>query len=391
MANEIVTIEVGAFLRETLAQGHPWLYRDHVPGRVSARTGDWVEVRAGGIRVVGLWDETSPIAVRLFGTQRIPDERWVHQRVAEAWDLRAPLREAGVTAYRWLFGEGDGLPGLVADLYGSYVVLVPYATSVERLIPWVVRSLHQITPLKGIALRPRDAAAEARLSSLWGRLPPRSLVVEEHGVRLAVDLFAGQKTGLFLDHRANRQTIACHAAGRRVLNLFAYTGAFSLHATRGQAAHVTSVDVAPGAIAALRDNLALNGFDDSCHELVVADVFDYLDRASRERRRFDLVISDPPSFAKRRDRLRQAQRAYVKLTAAGLRVVEPGGLYAAASCTSQVGPAAFREALAEGARKARCRLQIIHEAGQPGDHPVMVHHPEGRYLKFLLARVLPLP
>jgi 23S rRNA (cytosine1962-C5)-methyltransferase len=214
-------------------------------------------------------------------------------------------------------------------------------------------------------------------------------VVEEHGIRLAVDLFAGQKTGLFLDHRANRQTVAAHCADRRVLNLFAYTGAFSLHAARGGASHVTSVDIAGSAIAALRDNLALNGMDDARHELVAADVFAYLEEAAQRGRQFDLVISDPPSFAKRRDHLRQAQRAYVKLTASGLRVVKPGGLYAAASCTSQVGPAAFREALAEGARKAQSRLQIIHDAGQPCDHPVMAHHPEGRYLKFLLARVLP--
>ncbi len=391
MANRPLAIELEGFLQETLARGHPWVYRNHVPRGISARTGDWVEVRAGRLRLIGLWDETSPIAVRLLGTQQIPDAQWVEQRVLDAWHLRASLRDAGVTAYRWVFGEGDGLPGIVVDRYGDYAVVVPYAESVERLIPWVTEALRATSPLKGIVLRDRSAAAETRLSPLWGRLPPRRLVVEEHGIRFGVDLFAGQKTGLFLDHRANRRTVAEHAADRRVLNLFAYTGGFSLHAARGGAAQVTSVDVAAGAIATLRDNVALNGLDDSLHDGIVADVFDYLAGAARRGQRFDLVVSDPPSFARRREQLRQAQRAYVKLTAAGLRVVAPHGLYAAASCTSQVSPDAFREALAEGARRAGARLQIIHEAGQPCDHPVAAHHPEGRYLKFVLARVQPAP
>lgn len=391
MAKPVVIVEVPAFLQESLGAGHPWVYRDHVPARITARTGDWVEVHAGGFRGIGLWDEVSPLAVRLLATRTVPDARWARDRVQEAFDLRRPLRDAGVTAYRWLFGEGDGLPGIVVDLYGPYAVVVPYAACVERLIPWVVDALRETMPLVGIARRARDEDASTRLTPLWGALPPADLVVEEHGVKLLADLSKGQKTGLFLDHRANRQTVAALASGRRVLNLFAYTGAFSLHAARGGAPHVTSVDVAPGAIAALADNLALNGLDPAAHALVTGDVFEFLATAAAKRQRFDLVISDPPSFAKSRDQQRRALRAYVKLTAAGLRVVEPGGLYAGASCTSQVGPEAFREVLAEGAHKARCRLQIIHEAGQPIDHPVMAHHPEGRYLKFVVGRVLPGP
>ena len=389
MANRASLVQLPAFLEESLVAGHPWVYRDHVPAGFRAKTGDWVLVRAGKFRGVGLWDDASPIALRMLAGQDVPDADWVLARVREAWELRAPLRDAGVTAYRWIAGEGDGLPGIVVDRYDAYAVIVTYADAVERLVPWVTEALRATAPLSGIVVRQRQRESNERLRIQWGQTPPREVVVEEYGVRLGADLHAGQKTGLFLDHRENRRHVGRLALRRRVLNLFAYTGAFSLHAARGGAREVVSVDVAPGAIDGLRRNLELNALPVHQHQLVVADVFDYLERASTERQRFDLVISDPPSFAKTRAKARQAYRAYVRLTAAGLRVAAPLGLYVGASCTSQVGPDAFRQALAEGARKARCRLQIIHEAGQPLDHPVMAHHPEGRYLKFVVARVLP--
>src|SRR5512145_757130 len=153
MPNQIVTIKVPAFLRGGLAAGHPWVYRDHVPHQVPASTGDWIEVQAGGFRGIGLWDETSPIAVRLLPTKVVPDASWVRARIEDAWTLRSQLRDSGVTAYRWLFGEGDGLPGIVVDLYGEYAVVVTYAGCVERLLPWVVQALHETTSLKGIVHR----------------------------------------------------------------------------------------------------------------------------------------------------------------------------------------------------------------------------------------------
>jgi len=307
--------------------------------------------------------------------------------VQDAWRNREPLRNAGVTGYRWLFGEGDGLPGLTADLYDRHVVIVTYADALDTLVPWVVDAMRELTDLEGILLKDaRERDGGERLSVLWGEAPTRPLVVDEYGVKLSVDLLQGQKTGLFLDHRENRHHLGAWAKGRSVLNLFSYTGGFSVHAARGGATEVTSVDIASGAMASARHNFRLNGLDDAAHQFEVADVFEYL--AAAPESRWDLVISDPPSFARSRAQLETARAAYVKLHAAATRVVRPGGLLAAASCTAQMDPASFQATLAEGARKVRRRLQILYEVGQPLDHPVMAQHPEGRYLKFVLARVL---
>jgi 23S rRNA (cytosine1962-C5)-methyltransferase len=223
---------------------------------------------------------------------------------------------------------------------------------------------------------------------LEGREPPRSLLVTEYGVRFLADLYAGQKTGLFLDHRENRVYVRGQAQGRSVLNLFAYTGGFSLLAALGGARSVTSVDIAPAAIAAAAENFRQNGLPAALHEGVVGDVFDYLETARKKGKRFDLVVCDPPSFASSQSKQFAALRAYARLNALGLSLVEPGGLYAAASCTAQVSPEAFRLTLAQAAARAGVRLQIVHDVGQPADHPIFIGHPEGRYLKFVVARVL---
>lgn len=386
------TVALPAFLEPALAAGHPWVYRDHVPARFSAENGAWVRVRAGRQTAFALWDATSPIALRIFSAHAVPDAAFFAERVRRAWELRAPLRDAEVTAYRWLYGEGDGLPGVVVDLYGEHAVLVTYSDAVATLVPPVVEALWDLGRLRGVVEKPRALADRAQgLVVHRGDPPPADLTVVEHGVRFRVDLARGQKTGLFLDHRENRRFVGGLARGRRVLNLFCYTGGFSLFAARGGAREVVSVDSAAPAMAATRDNFALNGLPSDHHLAVTEDAFTFLARAAAEGQRFDLVIADPPSFARSRAQQRAALRAYVRLHAAALAVVAPGGLYAAASCTAQVSPADFQATLAEGAARARCRLQLVHEAGQPLDHPVAAQHPEGRYLKFVVGRVLAIP
>jgi 23S rRNA (cytosine1962-C5)-methyltransferase len=389
VSDEVPVVELPHFLKPALAAGHPWVYRNHVPRQFGARSGSWVRAKAGGWSGYALWDAESPIALRVFSPRQVPDERWVAARVAEAWALRAPLRAQQTTAYRWIFGEGDNLPGLTVDLYGAYAVVATYAGSLKAIVPWVVEALRETAPLQGIVQRRRGEQDEAlgKIEKLWGRLPPRDLVVEEHGLRFYANLYEGQKTGLFLDHRENRRFLEGFVGGKRVLNLFSYSGAFSLYAGRGGAEAITSVDIAPGAAADAAENFRLNGLDPDAHEFVVADVFDFLESLRVSKRRFDIVICDPPSFAHSKEQLPQALKAYARLNAMGMRVTEPGGLYAAASCTSQVSPDAFREVLADSARQAGRRFQIIHDAGHPLDHPIMAQHLEGRYLKFILGRV----
>lgn len=379
-----------AHLANALVAGHPWVYRNHVPGSVALPSGSWVRVRAGHFEAHALWDATSPIALRIFSRTAPPDVAFFRARVRDALLLRAPLRAQGTTAFRLLYGEGDGVPGVTVDVYGNFAVLVTYADSLQAVVPSIVAALNAELALEGVIHKAsRREAQEQRWVLLSGREPPERVAVREHSVQLWADLHAGQKTGLFLDHRDNRAYVRSVAQSRRMLNLFAYTGAFSVYAALGGAERTTSVDIAPAAVAAARDNFSLNQLDPAAHELVVADVFDYL-QATRPLRKFDLVVCDPPSFAASRDKQFAAQRAYVKLNALGLAVTEPGGLYAAASCTAQVSPEAFREALSLSAERAKVRFQIVHDVGQPLDHPVFAGHPEGRYLKFVVGRVLPL-
>ncbi|MBK9710742.1 MAG: class I SAM-dependent rRNA methyltransferase [Kouleothrix sp.] len=404
-----IEIQLPGHLKERLAQGHPWVYRNHVPPALRLPSGAWVRARCGGWSGYGLWDAERPIALRIFSERQQPDARWLRERVRAAWDLRAPLRAAGCTAYRWLFGEGDGLPGLTVDRYGDFAVVQTYMDGAGELIDWLVAALNQVDPtLRGVVLRRRDADEDeatndqrpttneadshssfvvGRWSALWGAAPPKSLVVREHGVQLYVDLQIGQKTGLFLDQRENRRYVEGVSGGRSVLNCFAYTGAFSLYALRGGAGAVVSADIGKGLAAAAAANVALNGLDAARHEFVTGDCFELLERYAGEGRRFDLVILDPPSFAKSRQNRYAALRAYTRLNALALRCVAPGGLLASASCTSQVGPEEFKQMLAAAGALAGRRLQIVHEAGQPLDHPVPAHFPEGRYLKFVAARV----
>ncbi len=344
-------------------------------------SGTWVRVRCAQFTGFGLWDDESPIAVRVFSQLQPPDAEWISQRIQQAWLLREPLRTESTSAYRWVYGEGDGIPGVVVDLYGHYAVIRTYAESVETIVDWVVDGLNSSADLKGILHR----GQEMRL--LWGRQPPRDMIVEENGLRLHVDLYSGQKTGLYFDHREHRSYLERWCAGLRVLNCFAYTGAFTLYAVRGGASEVVSVDVAAPAVGEVGRNLELNGFDPDEHPALVADCFELLEQYAAEGRQFDMVILDPPALARSRRSYEAAVHAYTRLNRAAVECLPGGGLLATASCTACVSVDEFRSILSDAAARARKRLLIVHQAGQPIDHPVPVHFPEGRYLKFVLAVV----
>lgn len=407
------TVMASPGIRASLQAGHPWVYRDQlVPARGERGvprlpSGTWVRVLCGPFEAVGLWDARGAIAVRLFDRHTAPDDARLAERMRAAWDLRAPLREAwaqGVdssrmtTAYRWVYGESDGLPGVVVDLYDRYAVLALYSEGVATLQEPLVRALTAITPLDGIVLRRHGSAAGAKddddtaaaaRTVIWGTTPPPDLTVYENGLLFRANLMEGQKTGLFLDQRENRAYIEPWCRGKRVLNAFSYTGAFSVYAAQGGATHVTSVDIAAAAVEEARYNLALNGHDPDAHEYVVADCFQWLEACARSGRRFDMVIIDPPSLARAKTGRHAATRAYTRLNRLAMSCLEPGGLLATASCTGQVSPDMFREALAAPATQADRRLTILREAGHALDHPVPAHFPEARYLKFVFGVVHP--
>lgn len=405
------TLRLPDHLSAPLAAGHPWVYRDHVPGRPAVTDGAWVRVEAGRAAAVGLWATEGAIAVRLFrrdprgGPVAVPDRAWVEAMVTRALDARATVATPDTDAYRLLFGEGDGLPGLTVDRYGRYAVVRTYADAYRRagseahgLRGQVVRALAAALRLKGVLAAPHEGSP---LDALHGEPPPPEVSVREHGLAFLANLYEGQKTGLFLDHRDNRATVRRWAAGRTVANLFAYAGAFSVHALAGGARRAVDVDVAPAALRDAARNVAANdaavrastpGDERPAAERHATLALDLLaDPAAALRHPdlagSDLIVLDPPSLARHKGQRHAALRAYRRLNQAAFAALPDGGLLATASCTAQVSPEAFRAVLAEAAAEAGVDARVLHEAGHAADHPVPLAFPEGRYLKFLLVRV----
>ncbi len=376
----IPTIQINPQLEQSILGGHPWVYHNHLP-RHDLETGEWVKVQSGKAIMYGLYDDRSTIAIRLFGREE-PNAASIAQKVYAALEWRSEIFSANTNAYRLISGENDFLPGITVDRYERYAVLQTYADCLETIVPDVVKALSKSAlGLKGILRRDEDKQLEA----LWGQLPPPELTILENDLKIIANLYDGQKTGLFLDHRDNRAYLEKLSKDKTVLNLFAYTGAFSLYAARGGASHVTSVDIAAAAMRDAARNFDLNGFASDNHEFIAADCFKLLEQYVQEGRQFDLVILDPPSLAKSKDNRYAAARAYKKLNALAMRCTRAGGLLATASCTSQISPEVFKDILLEAAADCKRRVQIVQENGQAMDHPVTFF--EGRYLKFVLARV----
>jgi len=396
-------VRLPAALEAAVAARHPWIYRDHVPRGVPYGDGQLVRVEAGRQTALGLWAADGAIAVRLlsFGAAAAALEAapaaWAEALVARALQLRSALVAEGSDAYRLLFGEGDGLPGVVIDRYGRFAVLKTYASGYRQresdaaqLLQHVLRAVARAANLRGVLAAPSDGAAP---TLAWGTMPPPEVTVREHGLRFIANLFDGQKTGLFLDHRENRAYLRGIAAGRRVANLFAYSGAFSVYALAGGALRAVDVDVAEAALRDAGRNVAANADtlrqSEERHATRRLDLLSDPSAALRDPALAgsDLIVLDPPSLARRKGQRHAALRSYRRLNAAAMAALPDGGLLATASCTAQVAPEAFRAALAEAALEANVTAQVVHEAGHAADHPVSLAFPEGRYLKFVVVRV----
>jgi 23S rRNA (cytosine1962-C5)-methyltransferase len=393
------TVRLAKPLRDRIRAGHPWIY-DRALAAIppDIAPGDVITIAdAEGEVALAIADPGSPIRARILAPPGVRlDAAWARDRAeaAAAPRTRDPLL-AGCTGRRLVHGEADACPGLVVDLYDTTAVVVfdgPAAAGFWRprlgdVLAGLERGGAAIAHAWLRGERRRTAGTSSAGETVRGD-PPAELVITEDDARFAVDVRAGQKTGFFLDQRDNRRTIRRHAAGQAVLNLFAYTGGFSLHAALGGATRVTSVDIAPPAVAGLEHNLALSGLPAAAHERVASDAFEFLARAAKQHRRWDLVIVDPPSFAPSERARPAALAAYRKLAAAALAVTEPTGRFALASCSSHITEADLLEQIASLAPGDLLRplrpLRLRAAAGAASDHPVLPAFPEGRYLKFLL-------
>lgn len=371
----------------SLRAGHPWLYRDAC-APFAAPPGSFAEVVDPSDRFVASgYVDDGPIALRVLSVRRgEAPESVIGAKVAAAIALRAQLALPDTDAYRLIHGEGDGLPGIVVDRYGPHAVLKPDGAAAERaMLGPVVSALR--ARLEGLALHVRRGRGQAKTTdTLSGEAPQGPVAVKERGMTLLSDLRHGQKTGLFLDHRESRRRVRELSRGLRVLNLYGYVGGFSIAAGLGGARHVETVDVAKPAIALATEAWAMNGLDPTHHVGTAADVPERLEALRAAKAELDLIVADPPSFAPNEASVPEALKSYRKLHQACLRLLAPGGLYLAASCSSHVDEGRFLRTLREGADKANARLAILERWSAPADHPRLLAFPEGDYLKCVLAR-----
>jgi 23S rRNA (cytosine1962-C5)-methyltransferase len=378
---------------ERVAHGHPWIWRETVArGLDGAAPGEEVQVLAPDGSPVGrgLADPGSTIAVRMWtaGKEPIDVALW-RKRVARASGLRARVLDLNATdAYRVIHGEGDRMPGLVVDRYASVAVVrcdgEAAGAHVENLAGALWPELEALG-VRSLVHRVGGKGEVPRLDSIRGEPAPAEIRVREHGVPFVVDLARGQKTGAFLDQRENRVLVGRLARGKRVLNLFSYAGGFSLHAALGGATQVTSVDVAAAAHATAQASFREAGVDPGRHAFATADVRAFLDAARARGQTWDLVVSDPPSFAPSERAVPKALAAYRGLHGACAAVVADGGVLCAASCSSHVDAPAFLGTLDDASLGGR-PFVVTELRGAGPDHPSLAAFPEGRYLKFAVLQ-----
>lgn len=371
-------------LRRHLLDGHPWIYSEAL--RAKGEPGEVVDVcdKAGTFLARGVLDPESPIAVRVISLHEDePVEGLVERRLDEALALRERVIDRATTdAFRLLNGEGDHLPGVVVDVYGGVAVVRfdgagPRAWAFESLVP----ALRARLPLATILER-SSRGSDAK--KLWGADPADEIAVREHGMTLLVDVKRGQKTGAFLDQRENRALVRTLANGRRVLNVFSYTGGFTLAAALGGATSTASVDLAGAALETAARTLKANGVEGS-HTMEKADAYRWLRELPSGR--FDLIVVDPPSMAPSEKTVARALDAYREINVSAMRALPDGGLLASASCSSHVDEPKFLAMLRDAASRAGRRTRVLTVRGAGADHPFAPGHPEGRYLKFVLLSV----
>jgi 23S rRNA (cytosine1962-C5)-methyltransferase len=374
---------------ERLLSGHPWIYKSDV-ARIDARGGETVRVIGPRDRVLGqaLYSDRSEIALRFLTHDDTPvgSELW-RSRLLQAIRFRDGLA-IDATAYRLVHGEADLLPSLIVDRYGDYLVLQALSQGVDRLIPELTPLLVELLSPTGILARndPRVRLLEGleqRVEVLYGTVPDR-IEVREGAVWYSVDPYRGQKTGLFLDQRENREAAARYAHGR-MLDAFSYNGGFAL-ALAPRCHEVLAVDISEDAVARIRMNAERNGLA-HVHARVM-NVFDELRELERRGERFDTIVLDPPAFAKNKGAVAKALSGYKEINLRALKLLSAGGVLITCSCSYHVGESDFADVLASAAVDARADVAVVEKRMQGRDHPVLMTVPETYYLKCFILRTL---
>ncbi|MDE5665445.1 class I SAM-dependent rRNA methyltransferase [uncultured Duncaniella sp.] len=395
MSSQLKTITLKRGKEESLLRFHPWVFSgaiSHLPEGLEE--GETVRVEAADGRSLGVGHyEIGSIAVRMLdSSERMIDSSFYAERLSQAWELRRKLGliRPDNSTFRLVHGEGDFLPGCVVDIYGNTAVLQAHSPGMHFARDIIAREL---TRLPDAGIRNVYYKSETTLP-FKARLDPvndyiiggfDTNIAVENGLKFNIDWLKGQKTGFFVDQRDNRSLLQKYSEGAKVLNMFCYTGGFSVYAMRGGAELVHSVDSSAKAITLTDANIELNFPGDERHKSYAEDAFKFLGRM--EKGAYDLIVLDPPAFAKHRSAIRNAMIGYRRLNAAAFEKIAPGGILFTFSCSQAISKEQFRLAVFTAAAMSGRRVRILHQLTQPADHPVNIYHPEGEYLKGLVLYV----
>ena len=407
----MTTIYLKPHKEESLKRFHPWVFSGAIAKIVLDAShkaavpeeGELVCVRscANDVLGIGHW-QVGSIAVRIlaFGAEKLPKDFW-RTRIRNAYRVRkaAGLIRPENDTFRLVHGEGDFLPGLIVDIYADTAVIQAHSVGMHidrtEIADAIIKEVPQVQNVyyKSDDTLPFKAPIEGEKTG-WLIASDLSPITDidtfwstENGLAFRIDWLRGQKTGFFIDQRENRALVERYAEGKDVLNMFCYTGGFSLYALRGGAKTVDSVDISQKAIDLVISNVARNFPKAENHKAVTADAFDYLATQKAQGMTYDLIILDPPAFAKHRDAIKNALRGYQRINAKAIEMIRPGGILFTFSCSQAVDKEAFRLAVFSAAAQVGRNVRILHQLHQPQDHPVNIYHPEGEYLKGLVLYV----
>lgn len=394
----VLKIKLRPGREKSLLRHHPWVFSSGIHNiKGKPQMGETVEVVAHDGRWLGRgsWSPESQIQVRVWSFNRDEeiDREFFKRRIVRAQKGRdALIAEQGLTGYRLIAAESDGLPGITIDKYANVLVCQLLSAGADYWRDTLVSVLSELYPDCAIYERSdvesrKKEGLELVTGQLHGELPAMPVVIEENGIKIAVDVTKGHKTGFYLDQRDNRAMAARFVKGQSVLNCFCYTGTFGLYAAKGGAASIENVDVSKLALDTAKQNMALNQLDDSHVHYHEADVFKLLRQYRDEGRKFDVIVLDPPKFADNKAQLNGACRGYKDINMIAMQLLQPGGTLLTFSCSGLMQADLFQKIVADAALDAKRELQFIERLSQASDHPIGGAFPEGFYLKGLVARV----
>ena len=391
-----ITLKSGR--EKSLLRRHPWIFSGAVRKTDSSvKNGETIDIfsESGNRLATGAYSKHSQIIARIwsFDAKEKVDSRFFKRRIERALGARSLLGvQDTCSAYRIVNAESDGLPGIIVDRYGDFLVCQFLSTGAEFWKQEIIRHLSELIPVAGIYERSDGSGRiqEGMKPSngvLFGQAPPELVEIHEGPLRFLVDICNGHKTGFYLDQRENRAAVSAYSKGAEVLNCFAYTGGFGLYAHKGGAQNVTNIETSKSALSILRQNMEINGMDPSKMENTSGDVFELLRKYRDADRQFDMVILDPPKFAQSVRQVKKAARGYKDINLLAAKLIKSGGVLFTFSCSGHIAAPLFQKIVADAALDADRQLQIIEHLSQAPDHPVALNFPEGHYLKGLICRV----